>query len=392
MIPPLMGSTPVPESTDPTGEGFADAMAAALGVMSPPPVTLPPTPADQDVVPAIVASTSPGTTLTVPAPAPFTTMPDQVARLVVPTSPAVDGAESAGVADPTAPPSEGQTQIESPVNSPALTLPLAEPEMSPSPLASVGDSAETVAPETIAGVTAPEPAAAMPRPAVVPSPTAPPRPEAAATLTRPVQESMAPDITPPTNKTSAAPVVSEPTISQPDATPAPAMAPSLPSASGERPAAADARPANPADQVEPHVHEPVETTTLVAAAEPTPGHTSGVATSESTTVPSSVLRRVEDAVRRLENAPPPRTITITVDDHGLHRVTVSLMSDGVKLSVPDGAATDPQLVTDMERALESRGFDMSGRQHRRSPDQTDDASDFVPTQAQTRRTEAGFRL
>ena len=68
------------------------------------------------------------------------------------------------------------------------------------------------------------------------------------------------------------------------------------------------------------------------------------------------------------------------------------MSDGVKLSVPDGAATDPQLVSDMESALESRGFDMSGRQRRRSPGQTDDATDFVPTQAQTRRSDAGYRL
>jgi hypothetical protein len=96
-------------------------------------------------------------------------------------------------------------------------------------------------------------------------------------------------------------------------------------------------------------------------------------------VPQNTLRRVEQAIRSLENAPPPRSITVTVDDAGLHRVTVSLVADGVQLSVPDGASTDSGLVRALERTLESRGFDMSGNGGRQRGQQNrDDAETFRP--------------
>lgn len=418
MIPPLMGSTPVPDSTDQPGEGFANAMAAALVMAPPPPATPPPASTGQDVASCPEPPIPPGSTLTVPAPAPFTTMPDQIARLATPTLPEY-GAVAGQVADsivtsagnPTPVATAGNpTQVATPagpVPLPATDLERIERtpppadlgmiertpapedvEMIEPPLAPTEEPAAVVTPEVISELTTAEATAEVPRPAVVTLPTAPPRAESPTTLARPVVEATASTATAPNGPRPDVPVAAE--AATPQGAAPPASATTL--ATSDRISVPDARRAEFANHVEPDVSEPVETNTVVAATEPAPGHTSGVSSSESNAVPSSVLRRVEEAVRRLENAPPPRTITITVDDHGLHRVTVSLMSDGVKLSVPDGAATDPQLVSDMERALESRGFDMSGRQRRRSPDQTDDATDFVPTQAQTRRTDAGYRL
>jgi hypothetical protein len=87
-----------------------------------------------------------------------------------------------------------------------------------------------------------------------------------------------------------------------------------------------------------------------------------------TAVPSRMLQRIEDAVRRLENAPPPRSITLTIDDQGLTRITVSVLSDGVRLTVPDGSQTPTGLVQDLEQALSDRGFELSGdRRHRERP-------------------------
>jgi hypothetical protein len=58
---------------------------------------------------------------------------------------------------------------------------------------------------------------------------------------------------------------------------------------------------------------------------------------------------------------------------------VSLVADGVQLSVPDGASTDSGLVRALERTLESRGFDMSGNGGRqRGQENRDDAETFRP--------------
>ncbi len=410
MIPPLMGSTPVPESTDQPGEGFANAMAAALVMVTPPPAAPPATSVasapstGQDGASAPAPAIPPGSRLTVPAPAPFTTMPDQIARLATPTSPEHDadlgqaaGSMVASAGNPTRLATAGSTTPvvtpADPVPSPPTDLEMIERppghvELVEPPAAPTEEPAEVVTPDVITELTTAEATAEVPRPAVVTSPTAPPRVESPMPLTRPAGEPTAPAVMPSNGPRPEVPVAAEAVTPHVGADPAPATTPT----SSESVSVPDAGPVEPARQAELPGREPVETTTSVAAAEPAPGHTSGVSSSEPQAAPSSALRRVEEAVRRLENAAPPRTITVTVDDHGLHRVTVSLMSDGVRLTVPDGATTDPQLVADMERALESRGFDMSGRRRGGSPDQTDDAGDFVPTQAQTRRTDAGYRL
>jgi hypothetical protein len=114
-----------------------------------------------------------------------------------------------------------------------------------------------------------------------------------------------------------------------------------------------------------------------------------------TQVPSGMLQRIEDAVRRLENAPPPRSITLSIDDQGLTRVTVSMLSDGVRLTVPEGSQTPTGLVQDLEQALSSRGFELSRdgeQQKRHRPD--DDDLPFGAPPAPLRRTTAdtGVRI
>ncbi|MGF1666968.1 MAG: hypothetical protein ACFCVC_11940 [Acidimicrobiia bacterium] len=129
----------------------------------------------------------------------------------------------------------------------------------------------------------------------------------------------------------------------------------------------------------------------VTAQAPLPGG----AVDGGTHVPSGMLQRVEDAVRRLENAPPPRSITLTIDDQGLTRVTVSVLSDGVRLTVPEGSQAPSGLVQDLEQALSSHGFEMSRdgeQQKRHRPD--DEEMPFGAPPAQPRRTTAdtGVRL
>jgi hypothetical protein len=115
-------------------------------------------------------------------------------------------------------------------------------------------------------------------------------------------------------------------------------------------------------------------------------------------VPSGMLQRIEDAVRRLENAPPPRSITLTIDDQGLTRVTVSMLTDGVRLTVPEGSQAPSGLVQDLEQALSNRGFELSRdgqQQQRHRPDDDDVPLGASPApSAHPRRTTAdtGVRL
>ncbi|MDH5522042.1 MAG: hypothetical protein OEZ14_16085, partial [Acidimicrobiia bacterium] len=92
-------------------------------------------------------------------------------------------------------------------------------------------------------------------------------------------------------------------------------------------------------------------------------------------IPVSTLRRVEETIRRLEAAPPPRSITVALDDAGMTKVTVSVLADGVRITVPEGSAAPASLVGDLERSLSARGFDLSGqnpqqRHQHAEPDET----------------------
>ena len=218
MIPPLMGSTPVPDSTDQPGEGFANAMAAALVMAPPPPAAPPPASTGQDVASSPAAPIPPGSTLTVPAPAPFTTMPDQIARLATPTL-SEYGAGVRQVADsivtsagnPTPVATTGNpTQVATPagpVPPPPANLEMIERPPAPTDLKTIGrpqapsdvemiepaaaptvEPAEVVTPEMISELTTAEATAEVPRPALVAPPMAPPRPASPTTLTRAMGE------------------------------------------------------------------------------------------------------------------------------------------------------------------------------------------------------------
>jgi hypothetical protein len=108
---------------------------------------------------------------------------------------------------------------------------------------------------------------------------------------------------------------------------------------------------------------------------------------------TEMVRRVEDAVRRIEQAPPPRAITLTFDEGT--RVTVSIHTDGVRLSIPEGASTPPALVSDLEQALAGRGFSMAdgGAGHRRREPEPE-APIPIPTPSSTKpaQPDQGLRL
>jgi hypothetical protein len=399
MIPPVVGSAPPAPGTDTPGDGFAEAIAAALGI---PTVRQTPTPIPAEGGEVDVA---------VPAPAPYTAMPDQIAKLVAPVT--ADGAETAVPAVPDAeqPPVEQLT----PESAPALDLELLEGERAP---------VEQGALPTAIEVPEAEPA------------------RTDATIMAPVVESPGPAPTDPDTDVDTPSTDEAVADVQPDAAATVAAAPTPTPVSADvgessRPASIEAagRPtahveSTGAEPTAPEAglvagtsarvdegDEPRELDRPVAsrtepiskpATEPTTDHrpdlqTSGVgnldraAGSDRTSqVPATTLHRVESAIRQLENAPPPKTITITVDDQGLHKVTVSLHADGVRLSVPDGASTDARLITDLEHTLESRGFDLGGRNDRRGRQQRPDEADrFVPT-APAQRTrgtdDSGVRI
>lgn len=376
MIPPLVGNAPTRESADVAGEGFADAMAAAL------------------VVPAMVGTATPlpaegeagaAVTTAVPAPAPFTAVADQVARLI----------PGAPTADPTQQGVEGASTPETSVG-PTIEVPA---PVTPDPVE--GELVETTD-EPVALIPDEEPAApttAQPSEILTADPTAVgANALVASSRSQPTENTDAP-ANPLAETTGTAPA--------PATQSAPTVTPDEPTEVATVPEVT--QPMAPEATAEPHEARsdtPSDLTRMESeSAEPSPHNLADTAPSERSTggaaasasgrpeVPSSTLRRVEETIRRLENAPPPRSITVTVDDAGLHRVTVSLHADGVRLTVPDGASTDSSLVSELERALSSRGFDMSGQDRRHQQPEQDDAAGFTPTAPPTRRTDAtGVRL
>ncbi len=93
----------------------------------------------------------------------------------------------------------------------------------------------------------------------------------------------------------------------------------------------------------------------------------------------SGLERVVDAIRELAGSRPPRSIAVRLDDLGGVRVTVSLRSDGIHLSIPGARPEHQALLGDLTAALNRAGFDLAGsawsdtQGHRGSSPDPDDA-------------------
>ena len=67
-----------------------------------------------------------------------------------------------------------------------------------------------------------------------------------------------------------------------------------------------------------------------------------------------------DAIRELTGSRPPRSIAVRLDHLDGIRVTVSLRSDGIHLSVPGGRAEHQALLGELTTALGREGFDLAG--------------------------------
>lgn len=104
---------------------------------------------------------------------------------------------------------------------------------------------------------------------------------------------------------------------------------------------------------------------------------------------STAARRVEEAVRQLEAAPPPSSVTMVIEELDL-RLTVAIRPDGVHLSAPGPEAQT--LIRSLEEALHSRGFDLSGRQRGRQGHEQPEAPAIPSTPRPTTRPASGLRL
>jgi hypothetical protein len=111
-------------------------------------------------------------------------------------------------------------------------------------------------------------------------------------------------------------------------------------------------------------------------------------------VSAAIIERIETMVRRLENAPPPRSVTVDLEDLGAPRITVTLTADGVRLSVPEAPSSPTTLLSDLEAALAARGFDLAGGddRHRRGRHPEDETTTFVPPRPEARRPDDAMRL
>lgn len=104
---------------------------------------------------------------------------------------------------------------------------------------------------------------------------------------------------------------------------------------------------------------------------------------------STAARRVEEAVRQLEAAPPPSSVTMVIEELDL-RLTVAIRPDGVHLTAPGAEA--PTLIRSLEEALRSRGFDLSGRQRGRQGHEQPEAPAIPFAPRPTIRPASGLRL
>lgn len=400
ITPAVVGAAPPAIGTEAPGNGFAEAIAAALGAMQP---TTPPAPTE---------SAETGVDLTIPAPAPHTAVPDQIARLVAriggdacaesapsdsdvgqvpvatlaprpsadPQPPLVDQVPiEAGGGVPTGPETDPlvDIQIEEAIeieaedqdrpDAPAHTTQIDPTQIHPTQTETVAQ-AEQVALAVSNLPTPPAPGEMTPDTASESIPSVGAVAGAAEVPDAGLRADAKVPTVKPTNTTPADRAETNDTLTSAD------QADVVPSTERDDPASGS----SPA--VDQRVESNLEPRTDQVSTERIQLHTAA-RPERSEVIPATTLHRVENAIRHLENAPPPRTITVTVDDQGLHRVTVSLHADGVRLSIPDGASTDTAMIADLERSLESRGFDLSGREQRRRHPQPDEADRFIPTAA-----------
>ncbi|GEM_PF-5204921 len=151
----------------------------------------------------------------------------------------------------------------------------------------------------------------------------------------------------------------------------------------------DARPAG--DAVPPTGRTGPDRAATRPVAAPDPGAGPAVPVTETGTAPvvdgprdtsavgPSGLERVVGAIRELTGSRPPRSIAVRLDDLGGVRVTVSLRSDGIHLSIPGARPEHQALLGDLTAALNRAGFDLAGsawsdtQGRRGSPPDPDDA-------------------
>lgn len=113
-------------------------------------------------------------------------------------------------------------------------------------------------------------------------------------------------------------------------------------------------------------------------------------TRRPTTALSSAAARLEAVVRRLESAPPPNVVTLSIEELNI-RVTVAIRPDGVQLWSPTANQEAATLIRSLEEALAARGFDLSGRQARRQHDEPPETAP-VTTDSNRPRPKKGLRL
>lgn len=152
------------------------------------------------------------------------------------------------------------------------------------------------------------------------------------------------------------------------------------------------RPSVPIDPARP-THQPsspLATTPVTETASPLHAGVDG--TSRGDGVSQSLMARIESAIDLIENAPPPRRITIMADDLDGVRLTVAMRPDGVSVTSPNA---DTGMLDAIDRALAARGFDLadSGTRDRRHEHTDDDPpTPSNPTTMPRSRRSDGIRL
>ena len=107
---------------------------------------------------------------------------------------------------------------------------------------------------------------------------------------------------------------------------------------------------------------------------------------------ASLAHRIEETIRRLEQGPPPRSITLDLEELGAGRLTVSVGPDGVRLSAGESQSIPSGLLDELERALADGGFEMAGDADRRSSDDQEQPPRWRPAHRQARPSDDGLRL
>jgi hypothetical protein len=364
------------------GDGFAEAMAVALGLVPPPPAaaTLPTatalptaplavtTPSTAAALPTGTGSSSPAGSVVPAATAPAS-LGDAVAGLVVPfireAAPAAAGADPVGNPGPgTSPvavvPEDGESG-----GSPAATAvpteaTLAHPGGHPSTGSGPGEqSAIPAVPTTAAATTEDAGEETVPgTTGEVPAPAS-----EAAVAPRPHQPGVA---TPATDSSTTGPLTAGLPVM-------PRRAPDIERIERSAPRLPDA-----VDQTSPEgsVDSPVAT---AAGTEPASSAPAGGTS-------AALLHRIEETIRRLEQGPPPRAITLDLEELGVGRLIVSVQSDGIRLAAADGSVIPASLLAELENALAGRGFDLAGDERGRSgDDERDESGGWHPRSGAARR-------